>query len=224
MALSKLKIRIETSPGRFTRSVRVMFNPNSLSIQKSARWRQAPAAGRDVPGSQFTYSEPATLDVELLFDTYGGRSIDIRGYTREIFHLATVERHGDLHRPPLCKLLWGRFDFDGFTWVLQRLSQKLTLFLADGTPVRATLGCSFRQWRSDRMEVRLLNRSSADLVKTRIVHRGDTLSSIAAEAYGEAGRWRPIAEANGIHNPRRLEPGRRLKIPRLRDGRRSGRP
>ena len=56
---------------------------------------------------------------------------------------------------------------------------------------------------------------SADHTKTYLVARGDTLSSIAGAEYGDPAAWRPIAAANRIVNPRRLEPGSRIVIPPL---------
>jgi nucleoid-associated protein YgaU len=47
------------------------------------------------------------------------------------------------------------------------------------------------------------------------VRRGDTLSGIAAAEYGDPALWRPIARANGIVDPRHVEPGRELTIPVL---------
>lgn len=46
-----------------------------------------------------------------------------------------------------------------------------------------------------------------------VVQRGDTLSAIAQRAFGDPNRWREIAAANGIDDPRRLMPGQRLVIP-----------
>ena len=57
--------------------------------------------------------------------------------------------------------------------------------------------------------------ASADIAKTRTLRRGDSLASLAAEEYGDPGRWRPIAEANRIDNPLRVEPGAVLVIPPL---------
>ena len=99
--------------------------------------------------------------------------------------------------------------------MLQSLNQRFTLFLDDGTPARATLSCTFKQWRSDEVEARLLNKQSPDVAKTRPVRRGDTLSSIAAIEYKDPTQWRPIAEANAIDNPRLLKPGQVLTIPTL---------
>lgn len=221
MALEKLTIQVETGENEFNDTFEVLFNPNQISIQKATKWELAPTAERDAPTSQFTYGEPATLSMELFFDTYEAQS-DVREHTDKLYHLTTVEQHGDLHRPPLCRLTWGNFNFNDFQWVLQSLNQRFTLFLDSGTPVRATLSCTFKQWRSDEVEARLLNKQSPDVAKTRAVRRGDSLSSIAAAEYKDPAQWRPIAEANAIDNPRQLQAGRVLAIPIL-SGRRARR-
>jgi LysM repeat protein len=45
------------------------------------------------------------------------------------------------------------------------------------------------------------------------VRRGDTLSAIAQRELGDPNRWREIAQANGIRDPRSLMPGQQLVIP-----------
>jgi nucleoid-associated protein YgaU len=52
-------------------------------------------------------------------------------------------------------------------------------------------------------------------LRSHIVQDGDSLHSIAYESYGDATRWRPIAESNGIDNPLALRRGSTLTIPRL---------
>ena len=214
MELAKLTIRVETEQDKFDKPLKVLFNPNKITIQKAAKWGKASGAGRDVPNSQFAYGEPASLNLELFYDTYAEQQ-DVQTYTKEIFALTTIEHHGNLHRPPICKLEWGSFRFHDFQWVLQSLNQTFTLFLEDGKPVRATLTCNFKQWRSDEIEEKLLKKESADVPKTRIVQGGDTLSSIAGAEYNNPYMWRPIAEANHIDNPYRLTPGQVLAIPTL---------
>jgi LysM repeat protein len=46
-----------------------------------------------------------------------------------------------------------------------------------------------------------------------IVNPGDTLSKIATSKLGSAGKWRLIAELNGIINPSRIQVGQRLQLP-----------
>jgi len=47
------------------------------------------------------------------------------------------------------------------------------------------------------------------------VQDGDSLPSIAYRAYGDATRWRAIAEANDVDDPLRLRRGTPLMLPRL---------
>jgi hypothetical protein len=51
------------------------------------------------------------------------------------------------------------------------------------------------------------------LMSEYIVKPGDTLSKIATSTLGAAGKWRIIAELNGIVNPVKLRVGKRLQLP-----------
>ena len=53
--------------------------------------------------------------------------------------------------------------------------------------------------------------------RTYTVAKGDTLSQIAREHYGKAGKWRAIFEANRdqIDDPDKIFPGQVLKIPAI---------
>jgi nucleoid-associated protein YgaU len=217
MALAKMKILVLNDGAIVAQEILALYNPGQVSLTKAASWCSQPVAGQDTGASQFTHGEPATLSLELFFDTYGTGE-DVQIHTRKVYDLTTVEKHGHLHRPPVCRLVWGRYSFSDFLWVVTNLTQTFTLFRNDGTPVRATLSCSFRQWRSEKLEKRALNLQSPDVAKTRVVRLGETLSSIAAEEYANPALWRPIAEANGIDNPRLLEPGISLSIPVLASG------
>lgn len=60
--------------------------------------------------------------------------------------------------------------------------------------------------------------TSPQVYDTYVVHKGDTLWSIAAnpQVFGDASRWRLLFEANRdlLKSPDRLRPGMTLKIPR----------
>jgi nucleoid-associated protein YgaU len=141
----------------------------------------------------------------------GREATDVRQHTDQIAKL--LDPGTDLHEPPVCNLRWGVFDI--FTGVLTDLTQLFTLFLDDGTPVRATLSCDFAEVGTQG-QARAGELHSADVIKTRRVQRYDTLQSLAADEYGDPALWRPIAIANGIVNPRDLRPGTMLTIPKLR--------
>lgn len=235
--LQKLEIQYEEkNVGKFTGSLKALFNPTELSYTRAVQWEQKRVADKGFASAyavqEFVSSDPTTLNVNLFFDTYEthtdqatlghlkaavlptvaqrGRStaVSIETYTNKLVELAQIQQ--ELHRPPQCKLKWGKYEF--FAGVLTNLSYTYTLFLPDGTPVRATAQCSFVERFA---EARRRELHSPDVAKRYVVRRSDTLQSIAAEYYNDPAQWRVIAQANGIINPRRLEPGTLLVIPAL---------
>lgn len=206
--LAKMEIRVEGGT-----SFKAGFNPNKLSYSKSVNWEKQNAKGRDVPELQFKNAEPRTLTLELVFDTYDNSDVtkkSVREYTDNLLKLMLVD--GDKHRPPVCELFWGKVFFK---CVLEKLEQQFTLFMEDGTPVRAKCQCTFKEWRSNQLDQRYQDNKSSDIAKTRVVKRGDTLSGIAAEEFLDPGLWRAIAEENCIDDPGNLVPGTVLLIPTL---------
>jgi nucleoid-associated protein YgaU len=79
--------------------------------------------------------------------------------------------------------------------------------------VRANLAITFTEF----LDPELDKRQTDPELTTRILKPGDTLSSIAAEVYRDPRRWRIIAEANRLDDPRNLQSriGQRLTIPKL---------
>jgi hypothetical protein len=238
--LQKLTISHDGTDFKENGPIEALFNPHEISRSRSVSWEAPKTAGK---GSDWTWTglqqefssmEPATLSIELFFDTYESResasawaqvtsfvvppnpfqtgdATDVTALTGRVARLAEVDT--ELHRPPRCTLSWGAFS-EIFTGVLTRLDERFTMFLPDGTPVRATVSCGFVESLTDaQLKERELH--SADVDKTWTVRRNDTLHSIAAAEYGDPRRWRHIAAANGIVNPRDLRPGTALTIPRV---------
>ena len=93
--------------------------------------------------------------------------------------------------------------------------QTFTLFLEDGTPVRAKLDLGLKETESAEHQFKRTKRKKGSPLQARrrVTKRGDTLWAIAAAEYADARLWRPIAAANGIRNPRELPAGMLLLIP-----------
>jgi Contractile injection system tube protein/LysM domain len=212
MTLEKLTIKAEKdTDGKFTDEFKVLFNPNEVVINKTG-WTfndDYPVASKDL----------TTLSLDLFFDTtlLGFPPKNVQVYTRKVFSLTQPRIGKDSKRPPRCQLVWGTISGkdslllpDGF---LESVTKKLTHFLEDGTPVRATLSCTFKEWIKPGTEARIENPIDDPV---RIVKRGETLSSIATEEYGDPSLWRIIADENHLINPRNLNPGMILTIPPLR--------
>lgn len=197
-------------------AIEVLFNPTRYGLDEGNSIAEIGVPGLGAPVLQYVRGNAKSLALELFFDTYeprrhaGGLVDDVTDLTDEIYGLLGIE--SDKHVPPICEFVWGDFRF---TCVVERVNGQFTLFRDDGTPVRATLTVTLKQYVKPEDQVRRDLPSSPDHVKTRTVRRGDTLSSIAAVEYGDPALWRPIAVANAIVNPRRLQPGKTLVIPAI---------
>ena len=207
MGLAKLSIT-PLDGKNMMRHIEALFNPKEYTLSKSVPWNPHATSGLDAPEMQFTTGQGETLQVELFFDTYEGRT-NVKKHTEALHKLALIDT--DLHRPPLCLVTWGELKFQG---VVESISHRFTMFLEDGTPVRATVSLTMREARSA-MQQSQENRGlqSPDHAKLHAIRRGETLQTIAAKEYDDPGEWRRIANANGIDDPFRLEPGLRLIIP-----------
>ncbi|MHC5258237.1 CIS tube protein [Streptomyces sp. UC4497] len=193
-----------------------IFNPREISIQRSVTWRETKPLAADLPQRQFSGGDNRKLTLSLWVDTYEAGE-DVRDYTGKLAALAEVPEGQP--RPPYCVVSWGhsRHDHEGlpFTGVVESVTQKFTLFTADGTPVRATVDLQIKGVDSPKNQNvrRPRKRGSPMQARTRLVREGDSLWAIAAQEYGDPARWRPIAAANGILNPRRPVPGTWLTLP-----------
>ena len=191
--------------GQLGDEIKVLFNPTEYRLSRGNQFAEVAIPGLEAPPLQFVRGNARTLSMQLFFDTYEKRE-DVRWYTGEIVSLLDVDP--DLHAPPICLFAWGSLRFFG---VLERAEQSFTLFMPDGVPVRAAVDITLKEY--------VLNnpgeRFSVDYAKRYVVHRGDTLSSIAARQYGDPALWRPIAEANQLDDPHAIRPGDRLAIPAL---------
>ena len=102
-----------------------------------------------------------------------------------------------------------------FTCVMESIKQKFTLFSPQGVPLRATLTVTLREYRSLETQLKELNLSSPDRTHVHVLQRGEELPRVSWQYYERVSKWREIASANGIEDPRRLTPGSFLRVPRL---------
>ena len=185
------------------------FNPTQYSLDRSVTYGKQTMPGTATPVTQFVSGDAETLSMELLFDTYEARTDVRREYLDTLDLLLTVD--SDLHAPPPCQFTWGKGL--EFTCVLEKATKNFTLFLADGTPVRARVNVTFSKYEAPSWEKKQNPPKSADKTSVWRVTAGDTIWQIAAEEYGDPGRWRQIAQKNQIDDPRDLTSGVELVIP-----------
>lgn len=182
----------------------VLYYPSQYTQEKDATYPNVEDLGK-TNRIQFSGRKPESLSMNLFFDTYNTGE-DVRIHTNKITDLMEYDSQGN--PPPVLKIVWGKMNF---TCVLEHVTKTFTMFLQEGVPVRATLDCRFKEYRDE--SAQQASPSSEGTTKVQTVKAGDSMSSMANDAYGDPGKWRDIAEANNISNPRVLDPGKEIAIP-----------
>ena len=200
-----------------------LFNPKELSVEKSNQFAEVAIPGLSSPIYQFVRGNARSVTMDLFFDTYE-EGTDVRIFTDRITGWdagsmlsslpgaakGLMDIDSELHAPPVCLFIWGAFLFQ---CIIEQISKRFTMFMPEGIPVRATLSVTLKEYREVDIQVKELDLHSPDVTKRWTVKQGDSLWSIAVQEYGDPADWILIAEANGIDNPRTIEPGTDLVIP-----------
>jgi hypothetical protein len=205
-AIERAKIyELDTSGKTVDPPIDVCFNPKEYSIDKSLDWEPTKSY-EDAPVLEFKTPKAMNLSVTLQFDTYEER-ISVRDkYIRRLEKLTymkgktKVEKDVKKHAPPRVMFCWGKLTFRG---VINSLGQKYTMFLADGTPVRAEVSLKMTQVDDSAASAEdpSVTNTTSTATRSYTVSQGDRLDLIASNELGDSGRWSEIADLNGIDNP-----------------------
>lgn len=215
------------------KSVTIQFNPETLKVSFANQLVQpANASGGGVgdqsgPASrQFVGAGTTKLSLQLWFDVgaqlpdTGAHVVDVRELTKNVAYFITPKREGEHYIPPAVRFQWGSFHFDG---IMDSLDENLEYFSDEGVPLRASVTIAMSQQRITEFSGRQGTPSqtppgiggaagaapgTSPLVQATA---GASLQSIAASA-GQSSNWQAVAEANGIENPRLLEPGQLINV------------
>jgi Contractile injection system tube protein/LysM domain len=187
------------------------FNPAEYQLQKTNNFAEIAIPGLESPPLQFVRGASERLSVDLLVDTSDTLEDVRERYVDKLRGLMNL--NDKLHAPPIVRFTW---DTQVFVGVMESLNITYQLFTPEGIPLRAKLSMALKEYRPAAVQMKENQTSSPDFEKSYVARQGDTLSGIAAASYRDAGLWREIARANGIQDPRRLSPGRVLRLPRLK--------
>jgi len=198
--------------------ITVLFNPTEYSFEKTNSYKATAVPGLGSPLLQFVNGELSQLSMDLFLDDYtdpeGPTSLLQREKDPLMKRLADfsklMEIDRDLHAPPPVRFNWGPMEFSA---VIDKLGRKTTMFHPDGTPARATLSVTFKEYRTLRQQLENPRRESADKSKRRVVVGRDALWLIAAREYDDANEWYRIAVENDLDDPREIAPGDWLLLP-----------
>lgn len=191
-------------------NIPIEYYPTGYSMEKSVSYSPLGNWNLEAPRLKYGGGKPGILNIVLFYDTYKLEK-DVRDYVNKVSDLMKIDP--ETHAPPQLRFVWA-MEIEPFICVLESAKKEFTMFLSDGTPVRAKLTLKLIEIKRN-LNDREKKLQSPDKTKVHITQRRDSLWLIASRAYGNAELWRPIADRNGIKNPRSLEPGIELIIPPL---------
>jgi hypothetical protein len=193
-------------------TIQCAFNPESYTVSKTNIWTYKPNQSKDYAKPEFGGGMPMVYTLRLLLD------VSLQGADQSVKDQANAlmkAMHGNGSPPKFVTFSWGSTQLPKAAPL--SISIQYALFHPNGDPMRAFVDLELAQADDSSPPGQAQNpttRGTAGL-RSHIVQDGDSLHSIAYESYGDATRWRPIAEANGIDDPLRLRRGTALSIPRL---------
>jgi hypothetical protein len=215
----------------------VQYNPKEFSLEKNLQYGEINIPGLDAPLQQYIRGQAEKLTVELFFDTtengMGKDATSVTDYTDRIYKLAKIENQS--HAPAIVTFSWNdkfpgsnlSYGEEGasasanqtrntFVGVVESIRQQFTLFSSEGVPLRAKINLVLKEYRPLDQQLKQLRLNSPDRTHSHPLQNGETLSGIAGRYYGNSSRWRFIARANDITDPRRLNAGRMLTVPSIK--------
>lgn len=209
--------------------VTLQFNPESLKVSFANQLQTPSAAGTTptpedksgTPARQFVGAGTTKLALVVYFDVNrpveGQATVsDVRELTKKVAFFITPKKEGNDYLPPAVRFVWGSFQFDG---LMDSLEESLEFFSSEGKPLRASLSLSLSQQRITEFSFGETSGLAGpgglgNMPGTRPLTEalaGSTLQGLASQA-GLGDKWQTIAAANGIENPRRLEPGQLINL------------
>ena len=142
------------------------------------------------------------------------------GRFRELGLDVQIRTPSDPSAPAYLTFSWGAYQ--GFKAACTSLTVAYQLFKPNGEPIRADVRMTLKQTEpASTASAPSANQGGNPTtqalpgVGVHTVQEGDSLPGIAYKAYGDATRWRTIAEANGVDNPFHLRRGTPLTLPKL---------
>ncbi|MGB3641729.1 MAG: hypothetical protein WBA39_29755 [Rivularia sp. (in: cyanobacteria)] len=124
--------------------IELMFNPTDISFSRTVKWEseQGNRGETLLPKVNFSGVDPYKFTLkQLLFDTYETKESVMKYVNKIKKGVETIENKDD-KRPPVYIFTWGQ---EYFHCVITSLTYNLTMFLTDGTPVRAMVDISLQE-------------------------------------------------------------------------------
>lgn len=137
-----------------TKGIEAQYNPREISVDKSVPWSKHKDSKGDQPHLEFTGADGRSMGLELTFDGFE-KGTSVQPQVDALVELARVRNANatdeDHKRPHKVAVVFGRGGgaLPAFVGVIESVSTKYTMFLPNGTPVRAT--CTVKVKEADKL-------------------------------------------------------------------------
>jgi hypothetical protein len=196
----------------------VQYNPTAFQYDKAVNWQPQESQGSSGPPLEFQKNSPASVSMDLLFDTTneGG---DVREkWVNGILHLTnpmvapTSGEAGQLakKRPPKVCFMWSSFKFTG---VIASANVTYLMFASSGTPVRAKVNVKMTEWEPEEWYNPASGGMAAGSGKVQLItlRPGETVSALAIRMGVSTSS---LCSDNNIDDPMNVAAGTSLVVRR----------
>lgn len=193
----------------------VQYNPKEFKFDKPVSWKEHDDQGQE-GALEFQKNTPATMTVELVFDTTKDNS-DVRAtWVNGLLALTNPDatpsggEGAELgkKRPTKVMFQWGAFSFTG---VIESVNVTYMMFAPSGAPIRAKVNVKMKEWKADSYSGGG-GSGGYDSTPVQLVQlsAGQTVSSLASSMGTTA---QAIGDANGLSDLMDVPAGTSLIVP-----------
>lgn len=191
----------------------VMLNPESLKWNRSVTYNEQHPIDSSTSSQKYKSTPSDTLSFDLTIDCTGVVDSKRTDLTSELKKLEDIiyTYNGQIHRPNFVKIQWGA-DIIFFS-VLTSFNTTYTLFKPDGSPLRAKVSLSFKEYTSPSKRQKEDQKSSPDMTHYVEVVDGDTLPQLSTRIWNTPFYYIEVAKYNKLNKFRNLKGGTQLVFP-----------
>jgi Contractile injection system tube protein len=144
------KATLMPATGETAKKIEFMFNPTELKFSRSVNIEQSAGSHTDTGQNRTSFKHPNPYELNIsniMLDTYenaaGQRSVlqPLKPFTDAVAYATGGD--GQARRPPVYLFTWGQNTY--LRCFIKSCNFRLTMFLPDGTPVRAVIDLSLEQ-------------------------------------------------------------------------------
>ncbi len=144
------KATLMPATGETAEKIEFMFNPTELKFSRSVNIEQSAGSQTDAGQNRTSFKHPNPYQLSIsniMLDTYenaaGQRSVlqPLKPFTDAVAYAKGGD--GQAKRPPIYLFTWGKNTY--LRCFIKSCNFRLTMFLPDGTPVRAVVDLSLEQ-------------------------------------------------------------------------------